>query len=174
MGRYRVLFANGTEGKLRRALGIALVVAALPLLASAQEKPQEPKAKPPGLQVVRDAVATGVSNREPVEPGQVFAPSVGRIYYFTELRAEAPPTEIAHVWYYRDREVARVSLPVQEATWRTWSSKQILPEWTGAWKVEALTPEGAVVASETFAVETPPPAPPSVPEKTEGKPPGSK
>jgi len=24
VGRYRVLFANGTEGKLRRALGIAL------------------------------------------------------------------------------------------------------------------------------------------------------
>lgn len=129
-------------------IGMILVV---PSLAFAQQTPQG--ADQGDLQVVRDAVATGISNREPMSPGQAFPPSLGQIYYFTEVRSPSPGTEIAHVWYYGEREVARVTLPIAGTRWRTWSSKQIPPGWTGQWKVEAVTTEGTVLAFKAFSVK---------------------
>lgn len=138
------------------AVAMGFIVLGWASLASTQEKAQGAPPQEGDLQVVRDAVAAGISNREPMSPDQVFPPSIGRIYYFTEIRSSNPGFEIAHVWYYGEREVARVSLPVGGTTWRTWSSKHILPESTGQWKVEAVTTEGAVLASQAFSVELAP------------------
>jgi hypothetical protein len=144
---------------------VALLMAGLPDLAFAQEKPgkndkldqpEQPavmEQKAVELQVVRDTVAAGISDREPIDAGDVFSPGLDRIYYFTEVQSQSPSTEITHVWYYGDREMARVTLPVEGSRWRTWSSKQILPSWTGKWTVEAVSADGTVVASQAFSVE---------------------
>lgn len=143
-------------------LMVSLIVVGIPQMAHTQEKPDQPdkpaamEQKAADLQVVRDAVAAGISDREPVDEGQVFSPSLDRLYYFTEIQSQSPSTEITHVWYYGDREMARVALPVEGSRWRTWSSKQILPEWTGQWMVEAVTIDGTVVASQAFSVESGP------------------
>lgn len=163
---------------------VCLIMVGLPQLAFTQEKPE--KNDKPGqsdkpaameqtaveVQVVRDAVATGIVDREPVDPGQVFSPALERVYYFTEVQSETAGTEITHVWYYGDSEVARITLPVEGSRWRTWSSKQILPEWTGRWKVEAVTTNGTVLASQAFAIESSPAAKPEepVPTRTPGPP----
>ncbi|RMH43608.1 MAG: DUF2914 domain-containing protein, partial [Gammaproteobacteria bacterium] len=60
-----------------------------------------------------------------------------------------------HVWYWQDREMARVDLPVRSSNWRTWSSKRILPEWTGPWRVVVEDAAGKVVAEKVFRVEAP-------------------
>ncbi|MFQ5847346.1 MAG: DUF2914 domain-containing protein [Candidatus Methylomirabilales bacterium] len=138
-----------------------LIVVGLPRLARAQEKPQETERQMAGSEVVRDAVAAAISDREPVDASQVFSPTIGTIYYFTAVRSPRPPTEITHVWYHGEREVARVTLSVNGPIWRTWSSKRILPTWTGSWRVEALTPEGTVLASQDFSVEPSPVAEPA-------------
>ncbi|MCX5752763.1 MAG: DUF2914 domain-containing protein, partial [Candidatus Krumholzibacteria bacterium] len=39
------------------------------------------------------------------------------------------------------------------ASWRTWSSKKILPEWQGTWRVDVLAPDGEVLKSGSFAVK---------------------
>lgn len=144
---------------------ISLILMGLPGLALAQYKPEAPvtqvkpeetQEKATELNVVRDAVSEGIIDREPVDAGEAFSPNLGRIYYFTEVESSDPSAEITHVWYYGDREMARVTLPVEGARWRTWSSKGILPEWVGQWKVEAVSMEGTVLASESFSVETPP------------------
>jgi hypothetical protein len=157
-------------------LMVSLIVVGLPQMALTQEKPEKPdqpekpammEQKAAEVQVVRDAVAAGISDREPVEPGKMFSPGLERIYYFTEVQSDDPNTEITHVWYYGDREMARVTLPVDGSRWRTWSSKQILPEWTGQWMVEAVTADGTVVATQAFNVELGPtgePHPASEPE----------
>lgn len=143
-------------------LMVSLIVVGMPQLAFTQEKPEQPdkpaamEQKAADLQVVRDAVAVGISDREPVDERQVFSPSLDRIYYFTEIQSQSPGTEITHVWYYGDREMARVALPVEGSRWRTWSSKQILPGWTGQWMVEAVTIDGTVLASQAFSVESGP------------------
>jgi hypothetical protein len=140
-------------------LMVVLLVVGFPELVLTQEKPEKPDAieqETVELQVVRGAVAAGISDREPVDPGQVFSPNLERIYYFTEVRSDTPSTEITHIWYYGDREMARVTLPVEGSRWRTWSSKQILPEWTGQWLVEAVAVDGTVLASQAFSVESAP------------------
>ncbi len=146
-------------GKWCMTLMVSLILVGLPQIVLTQDKPDQPE-KPAVIEqkvaepeVVRDAVAAGISDREPIDEGTVFSPALDRIYYFTEIQSQSPSTEITHVWYYGDREVARVTLPVDGPRWRTWSSKQILPEWTGQWMVEAVTSDGSVVASQTFSVE---------------------
>ena len=44
-----------------------------------------------------------------------------------------------HVWYYNGEEMARVNLPANYARNRIWSSKNILPEWKGQWKVAVMS-----------------------------------
>jgi hypothetical protein len=48
--------------------------------------------------------------------------------------------------------MARVSLRVAGPNWRTWSSKTILPEWTGEWRVDVVGPDGTVLRSVDFTV----------------------
>ena len=162
-------------GKWCMTLMVSLILVGLPQIVLTQDKPDQPEKpavmeqKAAELEVVRDAVATGISDREPIDEGAVFSPALERIYYFTEIQSQRPSTEITHVWYYGDREMARVTLPVDGPRWRTWSSKQILPEWTGQWMVEAVTSDGTVVASQTFSVEagsasSPEPGPAREPE----------
>jgi len=91
-------------------------------------------------------------DREPQDTAQVFAPTIHAVYYFTEVHGAEAPTTITHRWSYKDQVMAEVKLPVESSPWRTWSSKTILPEWTGAWKVEALTEAGQVLTSKTFTV----------------------
>jgi hypothetical protein len=116
----------------------------------AEEQTRAPGKRP--LRVVRHVVTTGVVNREPIDAATVFSPSVGTLYYFTEVQGAAAPTQILHVWYYQDQKLIAIPLPVDAAHWRTWSRKEILGIWTGPWKVEAVTPDGRVLSSQTFAI----------------------
>lgn len=135
--------------KLMKAVAIAAVGLAIPLLVAAEERPQ-----PNGnsLSVARDMVTTEVVGREPVNDGAAFSPSMGPVYYFTEVEGADVPTQITHIWYYEGRQMAQVPLAVEGPRWRTWSSKQILQDWTGTWKVEAVDAHGQVLSSQTFEI----------------------
>ena len=103
---------------------------------------------------VEDIVfCTGIEDREPVGTGKEFSGTVGRIYCFSKITGAVGSTSVIHVWYYNDEEKARVTLPVQSRSWRTWSSKRILKTWTGKWRVEVLEPEGKLLRSSEFLVE---------------------
>jgi len=104
--------------------------------------------------VVRDILATEIINREPEEVVPPIPAEIGRLYYFTEVVEGAPLGEILHVWTWQDREVGEIPLKVQGGRFRTWSYKTIPPTWTGEWRVEARTPDGAVLSSANFTVET--------------------
>lgn len=108
-------------------------------------------AQEPSLRVVRDVVASAIENREPVEVTAPIAASVGQLFYFTEI--EGGPATIKHVWIWEGRIMATVTLELRSPRFRTWSSKRIQPEWTGQWKVEARTSDGAVLSSQEFVIE---------------------
>ncbi len=131
-------------------VAIMVVGLAFPILALSQEKP--PQAKGDSVQVVRDVVTTGVTNREPIDAATVFPPSVGVLFYFTEVEGASTPASIRHVWYYQDRQMAEVSLSIDGPRWRTWSSKRILENWIGGWRVEAVDADGNVLSSQTFDI----------------------
>ena len=41
----------------------------------------------------------------------------------------------------------------KSARWRTWSSKIILPRWTGDWRVDVVSEHGRVLGSVSFKIE---------------------
>ena len=120
-----------------------------------QEKSEvaKPAVQPDDPRVTRAALATEVIDREPAETFSPISAEIGRLYYFTEVAEAGPPREILHVWTWQDRNVSEISLKVQGRRYRTWSYKTIPPTWTGEWRVEARTPEGAVLSSKSFRVE---------------------
>jgi hypothetical protein len=105
------------------------------------------------LKVEDFAFCTGVENRTPVGTDSVFASDVGHVYTFTKIVGATEPTTIAHVYYYNGKEMARIELKIGGSPWRTWSSKTILPEWKGEWKVEIVDGEGNVLKTGSFKIE---------------------
>ncbi len=96
-------------------------------------------------------VCTGVQDRAPVGAAESFPSTVGQLYCFSEVKDGSGA--VVHVWYYGEKEVRRIELPVKAARWRTWSAKSIPAAWTGAWKVEVLDTAGNVLATSSFTVE---------------------
>ena len=128
---------------LRKTLltSIAAAALAIPALAWAAS-----------LQVQDVAVATGVHDRVPTGISSSFDGSVGKLYAFTRIVGAEGETRVYHKWYHGDELVADVPLTVRSGDWRTWSSKTVLPEWTGDWRVVVVAEDGSVLGSVKFAV----------------------
>lgn len=105
------------------------------------------------LDVVSQEFGTAVDNRELVGTDSTFSSDVGTVYCFTRIKGAEGESTVTHIWYHNEEEVSRVSLDLKSADWRTWSSKKILPTWTGKWTVEVVNTEGEVLTSGTFNIE---------------------
>jgi len=127
---------------MRRILVVAAVlIAAAAVSASAQES---------GLSVEKMIFCTGIEDRLPIGENTQFFESAERIYCYTRINGAADTLQVTHVWFYGDVEKARVDLTVKSASWRTWSSKKMLPAWSGAWRVDILGPDEKVLLSREF------------------------
>lgn len=104
------------------------------------------------LQVQELGVGTYVSNRNLYGANTSFAPTVGELYAFSRVVGAMENTHVYHRWYYGDQLMAEVSLPVRSGNWRTWSSKKIMPQWIGRWRVDVVAEDGSVIESLTFVV----------------------
>jgi hypothetical protein len=111
---------------------------------------------PSGLVVLRAYICKGIDESEPTEAGKSFIPApdgVLRLCCFSEVGGAARPDTVFHVWYWGDREMARVPLRVEGARWRTWSAKRIVDEWRGDWRVDIIDRDGFILKRLTFSVE---------------------
>lgn len=155
---------------MRTLLALLLVWCAAPAAALAQEMGgQEAMAQDtmaammaPALEVPDLVLARAVVDREPQNGGTSFPADVGAVYCWTRVTGADAETQVEHVWYYNDQEVARVSLRVAGSPWRTWSSKTIPSEATGSWRVDVVGPSGAVLKSEAFTITEAAPATPEM------------
>jgi hypothetical protein len=165
----------------KRPLWTTLIMASLGLLliapGLAQEAPDEPEAAPeeiseepesppeetpeaigvpeekaPALTVTA-TICTEIQDREPVEAGDTFPATVGKLYCHTLVEGCEDSTMVTHVWYYGEEKMAEVTLPVASPRWRTWSSKQILESWTGDWHVDILGEDGTALTSTSFQIQ---------------------
>ena len=105
------------------------------------------------IQVSQAVVCQDVVDRMPVGAVDVFPAGTERVFCFTHIVGSPGATEITHNWYYQGNLKASVVLPVRNANWRTWSSKTLLPEWTGEWMVEVLSKDGTPLESIIFFVQ---------------------
>ncbi|ALP52435.1 hypothetical protein Tel_04345 [Candidatus Tenderia electrophaga] len=99
--------------------------------------------------VARSTFTQAVVNREPKEPINELSNAQRHIYYFTELKGMAGQTA-THRWIYDGQTMAEVKFDVGAPRWRVWSSKTLMPEWTGTWTVSVLNELGQEIYSESF------------------------
>lgn len=119
-------------------------------------EPEPGAVAPSGLRVLRAYICKGIEQSEPTEAGKSFIPApdgVLRLCCFSEIGGPARPDTVSHVWYWGDREMARVPLHVEGARWRTWSTKRIIDEWRGDWRVDIVDRDGFVLERLPFSVE---------------------
>jgi hypothetical protein len=103
--------------------------------------------------VAEMAFCTDVEDRTPVGSDTVFSSTVERIICFTKITGAVDTTAVTHIWYYNDEQMVKVELAVKSESWRTWSSKLIMKEWIGTWRVDVVSESGDVVESKEFLVE---------------------
>ena len=98
-------------------------------------------------------ITTMVTERMPVDVVEVYPAQQGTLYCFSRIEGATDETSVDHVWLYQGQEMARVTLPVRSAKWRTYSSKKIVPEWKGEWEVRVVDPTGTELTTVRFLVQ---------------------
>ena len=104
------------------------------------------------LEVYKSAICPRIVDRQPVDQSVKYPADVGKVYCFSHISNIESPTQIKHVWIYDNIERARVALEVQPPSWRTYSSKRILPSDTGRWRVDILDQDGNVLKTLGFDI----------------------
>ncbi len=100
--------------------------------------------------VSRALFTIGIDNREPViMVDSISADSYSSISFFTELNGMTGET-VTHQWRFEDKVMFEKSFEVGGDRWRVWTSKTLLPDWTGTWTVEVLNEDGSVLERKTF------------------------
>lgn len=101
-------------------------------------------------EVTRAQFTTAVDAREPVDDlTEANAASLTKLYFFTELRDLEGQT-VTHRWAHGGQTMAEVSFDVGAPRWRVWSSKELLPQWTGTWTVAVVDAVGNVLTEKSF------------------------
>jgi len=93
--------------------------------------------------------ALDVEDRMPINIVEEADNSLGKIYFFTNIR-NLSGERITHRWIYEGRVMADVSFNVNGPRWRVWSSKNLWNTWIGEWRVEVLTTDGSVLYEKVF------------------------
>ncbi|MEA3361819.1 MAG: DUF2914 domain-containing protein [Thermodesulfobacteriota bacterium] len=105
------------------------------------------------LMVADGTITSAIENQLPVDRIESYRADFGKLYCFTRIVGAQGDTEVTHVWYYHDDELARVTLPIRSSDWRTYSSKRFLPQWAGEWRVVVLDGEQNEIATIPFKLE---------------------
>ncbi len=104
----------------------------------------------PSGRVARAIFTTGIVDREPVDNLETVPNSTTRIYFFSDLR-ELAGQIVTHRWEYNGQTMAEITFKVGAgARWRVYSSKNLLPAWTGTWTVVVSNESGQVLQTSTF------------------------
>ena len=93
--------------------------------------------------------AIDVIDRTPINIVEELDNSLGKIYFFTNLRNLQGQTVI-HRWIYNDKVMASISFDVKGPRWRVWSSKNLWHTWTGKWIVEVVADNSELLYEKEF------------------------
>ncbi len=97
--------------------------------------------------VVRSVFTSAVKDREPTDNIKQLDTRSDKVIYYTELRDMAGQTA-THRWEYNGKVMAEVKFNIKGARWRVWSSKSLVPGWTGEWKVSVLNGANEVISED--------------------------
>ena len=120
--------------------------------AVAQEQPAAVAQEQPALVLEEIHICTAVEDRQPSGVGTVFTDGLDKIYCFTKIAGAEDITNVYHVWYFGNDEIARVKLPVKAKSWRTWSSKKLFMG-LGSGHVEVVSESGNILGKAEFEIQ---------------------
>ena len=100
------------------------------------------------------AICEEVQERAPVGEADSFSNEIGSLTCFTRVQNAEAPTQVFHRWYVGNELVAEIPINVKAEQWRCWSTKSILPGWTGECRVEILSEQGDVLGTKTFVLQS--------------------
>lgn len=121
----------------------------MPSDTSGQTMTASPAPVPVQGAVARAAITKGIEDREPIDNLAEVTTDTDKVYYFTELRDMEGQT-VTHRWEYNGETMAEVAFDVGGPRWRVYSSKNLMPEWTGQWRVSVVDAAGNIVRGDTF------------------------
>ena len=101
------------------------------------------------IEVSRAQFTSAIEQREPVDEIGQLGIDHGRIYFFSEIHNGQGHT-ITHRWLYQGKVMAEITFDIKGPRWRVWSSKNLLPFWTGTWTVQVVDGDGRVLTEKTF------------------------
>lgn len=101
-------------------------------------------------EVSRAMFTTAIDNREPVmQVDSISSSSFQSINFFTELK-DLTGHNVTHQWTYNDKVMFEKTFEVKGARWRVWTSKTLIPSWTGTWTVNVLDDDRSVLDTSSF------------------------
>ena len=105
------------------------------------------------MRIIRAVAANEVINKNPAGPGDSFQWSTEKVYIWTMIECDRPPSSIRHIYYFKGQKVNDVVLKVKSPQWRTWSYKTLLDKrYIGQWRVDITSDEGNILQSVFFEV----------------------
>ena len=100
--------------------------------------------------VARAIFTSEIIDREPANDLTEINNTTDRVYFFTDLR-NLTGQIITHQWEFNDKVMAEVKFKVGGGPrWRVYSSKNLLPEWTGIWTVIVSDESGQTLNASVF------------------------
>ncbi len=103
----------------------------------------------PHKNISQAVFAKSVEDRTPIAIVTEADNSLGKIYFFTNIR-NLKGSQITHRWVYKDKIKAEVSFSIKGNRWRVWSSKNLWHTWTGQWRVEVVDQNNQVLLTKVF------------------------
>ncbi len=101
-------------------------------------------------EITRALFTTGIDDREPVaKVNRIDSKISNSISFFTEINNMSGQT-VTHQWTHHDKVMFEKTFEVKAARWRVWTSKTLIPSWTGTWTVNVLDNERVLLASKSF------------------------
>ena len=101
-------------------------------------------------EVTRAMFTIGIDNHEPViMVDSIDSGSYTSISFFTELNGFSGQN-VTHQWTYNDKIMFEKTFEVKGERWRVWTSKTLIPSWTGSWTVNVLDNDRSVLVSDSF------------------------
>ena len=101
-------------------------------------------------EVSRAQFTIGIDNREPViMVDSINSSAFNSISFFTELNDLTGQT-VTHQWTHNDKVMFEKSFEVKAERWRVWTSKTLIPAWTGTWTVNVLDNDRTLITSKSF------------------------
>jgi cytoskeletal protein RodZ len=106
------------------------------------------------LKIVEATACSAIENRLPQGIGDSFEWSTDRIYIWTRIECENPPSSIRHIYYFNGQKVSDILLNIRSSHWRTWSYKTISSKrYVGPWRVDLTTVDGKLLQSIHFEIK---------------------